>query len=182
VIFREAGLAGAWLIDIEPQEDERGFFGRTFSRDDFAARGLKADFLQCSLSYNRRSGTLRGMHYQAPPHAENKLVRCTMGAVLDVIVDLRPGSPTFLRWVQFELSAENRRSLYVPELCAHGFMTLSDDTEVSYQITEYHHPESARGARWNDPLLGIRWPREPAVISARDQAHPLLDPSLSSGG
>jgi dTDP-4-dehydrorhamnose 3,5-epimerase len=173
--FLSTPLAGAYLIEPEQLEDERGFFARSFCQNEFAAHGLEPVIAQCNISYNRKRGTLRGLHYQAPPHAEAKLVRCTRGAVWDVIVDLRQGSPTARRWYAAELTAENRRSLYVPAGFAHGFQTLADDSEVLYQMSEFYHPESARGVRWNDPRLAIQWPVETAILSLRDEAFPLLE-------
>jgi dTDP-4-dehydrorhamnose 3,5-epimerase len=173
VIFTETELAGVWRVEVERHEDERGFFARTFDADEFAARGLATRFPQCSVSFNARVGTLRGMHYQAAPHQEAKLVRCTAGAVYDVALDLRPGSPTWGRWTAAELSAANRAALYVPEGCAHGFQTLAEATEVFYQISAAHHPASARGVRWDDPAFAVAWPdAERRVISARDRAYP----------
>lgn len=168
----ETELAGAWIVDVRRLEDERGFFARTFDAAEFRRRGLRDAFPECSVSFNARAGTLRGMHLQAEPHAEAKLVRCTAGAIYDVIVDLRPGSPTRGRWTGVELSADNRRALYVPEGFAHGFLTLRDASEVFYQISTPFHAESSRGVRWNDPAFGIRWPGEPAVMSDRDRAYP----------
>jgi len=161
-------LRGAWLIDVERIEDERGFFARTWSAEELAAAGLSTTLVQCSISFNHRRGTLRGMHYQADPHGETKLVRCTMGAVWDVVVDLRRQSPTFRQWFGAELSAENRRTLYIPPGFAHGFITLTDATEVLYQMGTPYVPEAARGVRWNDPAFGIDWPFAPAVIAERD--------------
>lgn len=172
--FIETKLGGAFLIELDRIEDERGFFARSFARDEFEGRGLRTDFVQSSVSYNARSGTLRGMHFQASPHAETKLVRCTRGAIFDVIVDLRLGSPTERQWVGAELGADNHRMLYVPEGFAHGFVTLQDQSEVFYEITEYYNAEAARGVRWDDPALGIDWPGPPGVLSARDRALPLL--------
>jgi dTDP-4-dehydrorhamnose 3,5-epimerase len=172
VIFEKTALAGAWIIDVELARDERGGFARTFCEREFAAHGLATRFPQCNVSTNRKAGTLRGMHYQLPPHAEVKLVRCTRGSILDVIVDLRSGSPTRLDWIALELSAATRRALYVPEGFAHGFLTLEDDTEVFYQMGAFHEPGAARGFRWDDPLFAIGWPRRPAVISARDAGYP----------
>ena len=169
--FQELALSGAFVLDPERLEDERGFFARTWCREEFAARGLVGTIAQCSLSFNRRKGTLRGMHYQAAPHEETKIVRCTMGAVYDVIVDLRPDSPTRKKWVGLELTAENRRMLYVPEGFAHGFQTIEDDTEVFYQMSESYHSESARGVRWNDAAFDIRWPQTPQVMSERDRSY-----------
>jgi dTDP-4-dehydrorhamnose 3,5-epimerase len=172
MIFHETSIPGAWLIDPERKEDERGFFARVWSREEFAARGLETAIDQCSVSFNHQRGTLRGMHYQAPPHGEVKLVRCTAGAIYDVIVDLRDGSPTRLKWEAFELTALNRHALYIPKGLGHGFITLADDTEIYYQIAPAQHAESARGARWNDAAFGIGWPMPPRVISPRDASYP----------
>ena len=171
--FEELTIVGAFVLDPERLTDERGFFARTWSREEFAGRGLSAELVQCSISFNVRKGTVRGMHYQAAPHEEVKLVRCTMGALYDVIVDLRPDSPTRRNWAAVELSAENRRLLYIPRGVAHGFQTLTDHTEVFYQMSQYYHPESARGVRWDDPGLGIKWPiREGITICERDANYP----------
>jgi dTDP-4-dehydrorhamnose 3,5-epimerase len=172
--FTETPLAGAHLIDMTRAEDERGFFARAFCADEFAAQGLAAPASQCSVSFNAREGTLRGLHFQAAPHDEEKLVRCTSGAIFDVIVDIRSASPTYRRWFGAELTAGNHRSLYVPKGFAHGFLSLADHTEVFYMISAPYAPGFAQGLRWNDPALGIRWPREPVVISARDAEYPLL--------
>lgn len=169
-------LPGVWQVDIEPVEDERGFFARTWCRREFSERGLAAELAQCSVSYNRTKGTLRGMHYQIEPHAEAKLIRCTRGIIYDVIVDLRPVSSAYCKWQGVELSAENRRMLYVPPGVAHGFLTLADDCEVLYQISEFHSPEHARGVRWNDPAFDIRWPAAAHMISARDRGYPDFAP------
>lgn len=177
--FSETTLAGALVIDVTRMEDERGFFARCFSADEFAARGLPAAMPQCSISFNARKGTLRGMHFQAAPHGEDKLVRCTAGSIFDVIVDLRPESPTRRRWFGVELTGANRRSLFVPKGFAHGFVTLVDDTEVLYMISTPYAPGHERGVRWNDPAFAIDWPIEPALISARDAAYPLLDASAA---
>lgn len=174
--FVETALPGAYIIEMEPLRDERGFFARSFCREEFAAHGLNPDLVQCSVSFNDKRGTLRGMHWQAKPHEEAKLVRCTMGAIHDVILDLRPDSPAFRRWVAVELTAENRRALYIPEGCAHGFQTLADNTEVFYQMSEFYHPECARGVRWDDPAFGIEWPVADPIISARDRAYPMMKP------
>lgn len=179
--FSEAGLAGAWLVVPERHEDERGFFARTFCEREFAARGLVDRFPQCNVSYNRSRGTLRGMHYQAAPHREAKLVRCTAGAIHDVIVDLRPGSPTRLRWVGVGLDAASRTALYVPPGCAHGFLTLCDEAEVLYQMGEFHAPQAARGFRWDDPEFAIRWPFPPGTVSARDRSWPDFDRTRLDG-
>ncbi len=174
MIFHETPLPGAFLVELEPLADERGFFARSFCAAQFAARGLAAHMSQCSISYNARRATLRGMHYQAAPHEEHKLVRCTAGAIFDVLVDLRPGSRALHRWHGEELSAANHRALYVPPGVAHGFVTLADDCEVLYMISEPFAPQSARGVRWDDPAFGIRWPLRPEVISARDAQFALL--------
>jgi dTDP-4-dehydrorhamnose 3,5-epimerase len=172
VIFREVGLQGAFVIEPVRSEDERGFFARTWCQREFAEHGLNERLAQCSLSFNRKKGTLRGMHYQVAPYEEAKLVQCPRGAIYDVIVDLRPASATFRRWVATELTAENRLMVYVPEGFAHGFQTLEDDTEVYYQITEFYVPESGRGFRWNDPGFDIRWPSAERIISDRDNSYP----------
>lgn len=166
--FVATELAGAYLIELERLEDERGFFARTFCRDEFAAHGLRSSFVQCNVSFNARKGTVRGMHFQEKPHEEAKLVRCTRGAIYDVIVDIRKGSPTYKLWTAVELTADNGRMLYVPEGLAHGFQTLEDNSEVFYQMSEMHHPESARGLRWNDPAFAIRWPLASPILSERD--------------
>jgi dTDP-4-dehydrorhamnose 3,5-epimerase len=173
--FRELALAGAYAIELVPHCDERGFFARTFDEAELESHGLPVRFPQGNLSRNKRAGTLRGMHYAAPPSAESKLVRCTSGAVYDVIVDLRVGSPSYRRWVGAELTAENGLSLFVPAGFAHGFITLLDDTDVHYQMGDVFKPESARGFRWNDPAFGIEWPRPPEVISPRDASYPDLE-------
>ena len=170
--FIATALAGACAIEIERQEDDRGFFARTFCGDEFAAHGLHPAFVQCNVSFTARKGTLRGMHFQQKPHEEAKLVRCTRGAIYDVIVDIRPGSPTFKRWAAFELTSENRKMLYVPEGFAHGFQTLEDDTEVFYQMSETYHPGLAHGVRWNDPAFAIRWPVADPIVSRRDADYP----------
>jgi len=172
LIFSETDLAGAYVIDAELRTDSRGFFARTWCQKEFAEHGLNARLVQCSLSCNLRRGTFRGMHYQQAPHEEAKLVRCTMGAICDVIVDLRSESSTFGKHLAVTLSAQNRRMLYVPERFAHGFVTLEDNTEVFYQMSEFHTPESARGFRWNDPAFGIKLPINVAVISERDRDYP----------
>lgn len=173
--FTATALAGVYLVDLERRDDERGFFARSFCEAEFAAHGLATRYPQCNVSYNAARGTLRGMHYQRAPHGEPKLVRCTRGAIYDVVVDLRPESSTCRRWFAAELTADNHRMLYIPALCAHGFQTLADDTEVFYMMGESYHPESAAGVRWNDPALGIRWPLPNPVISARDAGFPDLD-------
>lgn len=157
-------------MNPERKADLRGFFARTWCAKEFASAGLNSKLVQCSISFNEKRGTLRGLHYQAAPHAEDKLVRCTRGAIYDVIVDLRPDSATYRRWHAEELTADNRRMLYVPLGVAHGFQTLTDHAEVFYQMSEFYHPDLARGVRWNDPILGIPWPVPNPIISDRDQA------------
>lgn len=171
----ETDLQGVLVLEIEPVADERGLFARTWSRTELASRGLTVDLDQVSVAYNEVAGTLRGLHFQAVPHAEAKTVRCMAGAIFDVAVDLRDGSPTRLRWVGVELSASNRRSLFVPEGCAHGYVTLTDGAEVQYQISTPYRPDAARGYRWNDPTLAIDWPVPIRRISAHDAALPFVD-------
>jgi dTDP-4-dehydrorhamnose 3,5-epimerase len=175
MIFTESPLGGAYLIDMARMEDARGFFARSFCAEEFAAHGLAVHMSQCSVSFNASKGTLRGMHFQAAPHDEEKLVRCTAGALFDVIVDLRPASPTHRQWFGVELTAANHRALYIPKGFAHGFMTLTDEAEVFYMISVPYAAGFAQGLRWNDPALGIRWPMEPALLSERDAAYALLD-------
>jgi dTDP-4-dehydrorhamnose 3,5-epimerase len=172
VIFVPTALPDAFVIEPERREDQRGFFARTWCAREFEARGLNPRLVQCSVSFNKRKGTLRGMHYQVAPHQEAKLVRCTMGAIHDVIIDLRPTSPTYKQHVAVRLTAENRRMLYVPEGVAHGFQTLADDTEVFYQMSEFHSPEHARGVRWDDPVFAIAWPPDERIINDRDRGYP----------
>jgi len=172
--FVSTPLDGAYLVRPELIEDERGFFARSFCAEEFGAQGLARAVSQCNISWNRKRGTLRGLHYQARPHAEAKIVRCTRGSIWDVIVDLRPHSATRHRWHAVELNADNRLALYVPEDFAHGFQTLADDTEVLYQMSESHHPDSARGLRWDDPRLKIAWPLPNPILSERDRSYPLL--------
>jgi dTDP-4-dehydrorhamnose 3,5-epimerase len=170
--FVPTALAGAYIVDPEPESDSRGFFARAWCQREFGERGLNPRLVQCNISYNLKKGTWRGMHYQEAPHEEAKLVRCTMGSICDVIVDLRPDSPTFKKHLAVTLSAENRKMLYIPEKFAHGFLTLEDDTEIFYQMSEFYAPQSARGFRWNDPNFAIRLPLEVAVISERDRSYP----------
>jgi len=172
--FLKTRISGAYLIEPERNEDDRGFFARTFSAQEFERHGLNPAIAQCSISFNPRKGTLRGMHYQAEPYAETKLVRCTRGAIHDVLVDLRNDSPTFLQWIAVELSAENGSMLAIPEGLAHGFQTLRDNTEVTYQISEFYHPECSRGVRWDDPAIGIEWPLVPSLISPHDANFALM--------
>ena len=172
--FLPTQLAGAFIVETEPHEDSRGCFARTFCAREFSEQGLTSSFVQSSISFNRLRGTLRGLHYQLPPAGEVKLVRCTAGALYDVIVDLRPGSPTYLQHVGVELTARNRRSLYIPEMCAHGLQTLEDETEVLYQISAYHTPDKATGIRYDDAKLRITWPLPVSVIAEKDRNWPLL--------
>ncbi|MEH2535987.1 dTDP-4-dehydrorhamnose 3,5-epimerase [Bradyrhizobium sp. AZCC 1588] len=172
--FIETGFPGLFVVDINPVTDVRGFFARSFCVREFEKYGLDPAVAQCNISFNENAGTLRGLHYQAAPFEEAKLVRCTVGAIHDVVVDLRRESPRFLQSYAVELTAENRRMIFVPKGFAHGFQTLSDRSEVFYMMSEFYHPESARGLRWNDPALAIRWPLENPIMSEKDQAYPLL--------
>lgn len=172
MIFTQTRLNGAFIIEPEKIHDERGFFARTWCKREFIARGLHPDLVQCNISFNIKKGTLRGMHHQVAPHEEVKLVRCTAGAIYDVIIDLRPTSPTFKAWLAVELTAQNRKMLYIPRGFSHGFLTLKDDTEVFYQMSEFYAPECARGIRWNDPAFNIEWPIEITVISEKDSQYP----------
>lgn len=179
MIFLETPVVGVWVIEAQPIEDSRGYFARTYDGQEFAERGLNPNVAQCSTSFNARAGTLRGMHYQSGAHAEAKLVRCTRGAIHDVALDLRPGSPSYLRWHAVTLTAFAHAALYVPEGCAHGFQTLEDDSEVSYLISTPHHAASSAGVRWDDAAFGIDWPvppRGPRIISPRDANYPDYDP------
>lgn len=172
--FTETDLRGAFVIDLERLDDERGFFARAFCQHEFEDHGLKPVIAQANLAYNHRKGTLRGMHFQIPPAAETKLVRATRGAILDIIVDLRPGSPTYLQHVAVELTQDNHRALYVPERFAHGYQVLADETETSYQVGEFYSPPHERALRHDDPRLGLEWPLPVTVISEKDQNAPLL--------
>ena len=172
MIFRQTKLPGVFEVDIEPRHDDRGFFARCWCREEFEKNSLNSKLVQCSISFNRQRGTLRGMHYQAAPHVEAKVVRCTAGGLYDVVLDLRPEMPTFREWIAVELTPANRKMIYIPEGCAHGFLTLEDDTEVFYQMSEFYHPEAARGVRWDDPSFRIAWPGPPEVISERDRLYP----------
>jgi dTDP-4-dehydrorhamnose 3,5-epimerase len=176
VIFTETPLPGALIIEPELIEDTRGFFARTWCKREFEARGLVSRIAQCSTSFNKKKGTLRGLHYQAAPFSETKIVRCTRGSLYDVIVDLRRGSPTFTQHFALVLSASNRKTLYVPAGFAHGFQTLEDDTEVLYQISEFYSPQHARGVRWDDPAFGILWPSDERTIVDRDRTYPDFQP------
>lgn len=172
--FAALSIPGAWVIAPDLLEDERGFFARTFCREEFERHGLSGALAQCNISFNRKRGTLRGMHYQKPPYQEAKLVRCTQGAIYDVVLDLRPDSPAYLTWQAAELNAANRSMLYVPEGCAHGFMTLTDASEVFYQMAEFYHPECSAGVRWDDPAFAIDWPLAHPIVSERDGAYPMF--------
>jgi dTDP-4-dehydrorhamnose 3,5-epimerase len=172
VNLTETRLAGAFVIEVELSRDERGFFARTFDADEFRRCGLDPTVAQCNTSFNERAGTLRGLHYQAEPDGECKLVRCTRGAIYDVIVDLRADSETYCRWFAVELSADNARELYIPKGLAHGFQTLTDDSEVAYQMSHVYVPEAARGVRWDDPAFGIDWPEAERTVSDRDSSFP----------
>jgi dTDP-4-dehydrorhamnose 3,5-epimerase len=172
VIFTETPVKGAFLMDLEPREDERGFFARTWCERECGERGMNLHVAQCNVSFNTKVGTLRGLHYQAAPFEEAKLVRCTHGSIYDVIVDLRPASPSFKRHLAVVLSGGNRRALYVPEGCAHGFQTLEDDTEVFYQMSAPYAADHARGVRWNDPAFGIEWPATERIMADRDRTYP----------
>jgi dTDP-4-dehydrorhamnose 3,5-epimerase len=172
--FIETRLKGAFIIEPERLEDERGFFARTFCQKEFEAHGLNPRIVQCNISYNKHKGTLRGMHYQVAPMAEAKLVSCTRGAIYDVIIDLRPESPTYCQWLAEELNAENRKIIYIPEGFAHGFQTLDGETEVFYQMSEFYSPEHARGVRWDDPVFGIEWALNTKMISEKDKNYPLM--------
>jgi len=170
--FQATKLTDVFEIEIEPHNDERGFFARTWCAEEFCRNRIAPALSQCSISFNTRKGTLRGMHYQAEPFEEAKLVRCTRGAIFDVALDLRPGSPTFHQWTASTLTADNRRALYIPKGCAHGFITLEDNTEILYQISDPYREGAGRGVRWNDPAFGIAWPAEVSVISERDRTYP----------
>ena len=176
MIFLETEIPGAYWIDVERCEDSRGWFGRSWCEAEFRDHGLNSRLVQCNISFNKTRGTLRGMHYQVAPHEEAKLVRCTQGAIHDVIIDLRPSSKAYLRHVAVVLSAENRRLLYIPEGCAHGFQTLVDNVEVFYQMSESFAPDCARGVRWDDPCFTIQWPVDQPIISERDRGYPDFHP------
>ncbi len=175
MLFEETKLSGAFIIDLDRKSDARGYFARGFCAKEFEEHGLKPTIAQCNLSYNHKQGTLRGMHYQVPPATETKLVRCTRGAIYDVIIDLRPDSSTYLQHIGVELTPENGRALYVPEMFAHGYLTLTDDAEVMYAVSEFYTPSCERGARHNDPKFGIEWPLPVVVISDKDANWPLVE-------
>jgi dTDP-4-dehydrorhamnose 3,5-epimerase len=172
--FTSSSIPGAWVIDVTPIHDDRGFFATTWLPDELRQHGIAAVVAQCNLAFNHRRGTLRGLHFQTAPHAQAKIVRATRGALLDVIVDLRPESPTWRQWELFELTADNRRMLYIPPGLAHGYLTLTDDAEMFYQASSPWAPQAEAGVRWNDPAFGIKWPFAPTVISEKDQTWPLL--------
>ncbi|HEV3439021.1 MAG TPA: dTDP-4-dehydrorhamnose 3,5-epimerase [Gemmata sp.] len=175
--FVTTSITGVFVIEPELRADERGFFARTWCRDEFAGQGLATNWVQCNLSFNHRACTLRGMHWQAAPFEEIKLVRCTRGAAYDVVLDMRPESATFCKWVGVEITAENHKAVYIPAGCAHGFQTLTDATELFYNMSEFYHPETTRGVRWDDPAFGIVWPTcEARIIAARDVAFPDFSP------
>jgi dTDP-4-dehydrorhamnose 3,5-epimerase len=176
--FTETNVQGCFILGPDRFDDERGFFSKIFDAREFTQRGLDTDFAQFNLAYNHRKGTLRGMHFQSPPHEEVKLVRCTRGAVYDVIIDLRPASPTYLQWSGVELSADNYLTYYVPRGCAHGYLTLTDHAEVTYNVTAAYAPHSARGVRWNDRAFAIKWPIQPTIINPRDANYPDYDLAL----
>jgi dTDP-4-dehydrorhamnose 3,5-epimerase len=181
VIFTPTQLPGAYIIDLKKLSDARGFFARAWCQNEFDAHRLSTRVVQCNMSFNPTKGTLRGMHYQAVPYAEAKLIRCTQGALYDVIIDLRPHSPTYMQWLGVELTADNRTMLYVPEGFAHGYQTLTDDTEAFYQVSQFYHPEAERGVRWNDPVFGIDWPAvSPRLMSAKDESWPDYVPQYQS--
>jgi dTDP-4-dehydrorhamnose 3,5-epimerase len=175
VIFTETKLKGAFIIDLDRREDSRGFFARAFCQNEFRLHGLKSSIAQANIASTRKKGTLRGLHFQYPPAAESKLVRCTRGAILDVIVDLRPESATYLQHISVELNEDNQRALYVPERFAHSYLTLRDDTDTSYQVGEFYTPEAEGGLLYNDPRLGLQWPIPITTISEKDQKFPLLE-------
>ena len=171
MIFNGTPLKGAYVLELERMEDDRGFFARSWCVEEFKEHGLNPNLVQCNISFNKRKGTLRGMHYQEAPHEEAKLVSCIKGAFYDVILDLRHDSPTLKQWFGVQLTAENRQALYIPEGFAHGFQTLEDETEVLYQMSEFYHPESARGVRYNDPVFGIEWPLTNSTLSPKDSTY-----------
>lgn len=174
--FIETAVIGAYLVRPEVRADERGLFARLWCQEEFAARGLRADFVQCNDSFSAERSTLRGLHYQVAPYEEVKLVRCIRGAVFDVLVDLRPESASYRRWVGVELTADSRSMVYVPAGCAHGYLTLMDNSEVEYPVSQFYQPAAERGIRWNDPLFGIEWPFAPCRMSVKDQSWPDYTP------
>lgn len=179
--FTPTPIQGAFLVDIEPRGDERGMFARTFCEREFSAQGLETVFVQANASFSADRGTLRGMHYQLAPVQEVKLIRCVRGALWDVILDLRPESPSFGQWFGADLTQDNRRAMYVPKGAAHGFITLEDATEAAYMVTSPYSPDLERGVRWDDSRFGIQWPLAPTVVSDRDKSHPDFDPAWHFG-
>jgi dTDP-4-dehydrorhamnose 3,5-epimerase len=175
VNFIETTISGLYIVELETLSDERGYFARSFCAREFEKLGLESTVAQCNVSFNSKAGTLRGLHFQAPPYEEAKLVRCTRGAIYDVAVDIRPDSPTYLKWFAVELAGENGRMIFIPRGFAHGFQTLADSTEVFYLMSEFFHPDSARGLRWNDPAIAIPWPLSNPIMSDKDRTYPLLD-------
>jgi dTDP-4-dehydrorhamnose 3,5-epimerase len=174
MVFIETRLKDAYIIGLEPIEDERGFFARSWCKNEFEKHDLNSQLVQCNVSFNKNKGTLRGMHYQAKPNEEAKLIRCTRGSIYDVIIDLRPDSQTYREWESFELSEGNYQMIFIPQGFAHGFQTLEDNTEIFYQMTEFYHQESARGIRWDDPAFNIIWPLSNIIISERDKKYPFF--------
>ena len=172
MIFKQTDLKGAYIVELEAIEDERGFFARSFCRKEFEKYGLNSNIVQCNISYNKKKGTLRGMHYQVKPHEEAKIVSCVKGSIYDVIIDLRPDSPSYHQWFAVELSAENYQMLYIPEGFAHGFQTLEDNTGVLYRMFEFYHPECSMGVRWDDPAFNIEWPDDERIIVFKDLQYP----------
>lgn len=179
MIFKQTPLAGAFVIDIEQRTDSRGFFARSFCMREFEEHGLKPAVAQCNMSFNHKAGVLRGMHYQVAPSTEAKLIRCTRGAIYDVIIDMRPSSPTWLQHFGIELSSDNRTALYVPEMFAHGYLTLVPEAEVFYQVSEFYAPGTERGVRYDDPAIGIKWPAPIVEVSEKDAAWPLLETGVA---
>jgi dTDP-4-dehydrorhamnose 3,5-epimerase len=181
MLFTELPLSGAYAIDLQRLEDERGFFARAWCQKEFAAHGLNATIVQCNMSFNPKKGTLRGMHYQVPPYEETKLIRCITGAIYDVIIDLRPHSATYMQWFGLDLTADNRRLLFVPEGFAHGYQSLSDTSEVFYQVSQFYQPGAEQGIRWNDPAFGITWPEvNHRILSVKDQSWPDFTPTQAA--
>ena len=174
MIFTETQIKGVYTIELEKLNDERGFFARSWDKNEFGKNGLDADLAQCSISFNKLKGTIRGIHYQDVPFEESKLVRCTRGRLFDVIIDLRPNSASYTKWLSMELSEHDLNMIFIPKGCAHGFQTLEDNTEVFYQISEFYHPENSCGIRWNDPRFNIKWPLKVSNISEKDAAYPLF--------
>lgn len=174
MIFTETKLKGAYIINIQRLEDDRGFFGRAYCKNEFQEHELNIDLVQANVSFNHKKGTLRGMHMQLEPFGETKLVRCTRGSIFDVIIDLRKPSETYKEWIGVELTADNYKMLYVPQGFAHGYITLEDNSDVMYQVTQFYNALSEKAYRWNDPAFNIKWPLEPVIVSEKDQAHPLF--------